>query len=435
MDPVVFTILTVIMLLILLALGLNIAFALLFSGILGILFYMGIDQTYSALRVWPFSYCYSYLLVVVPFFILLGHLAFSIGISGGLYDFAYKWVGHLPGGLAMATVVASAGFAAVTGSSAATVATIGKIAMPEMRKYRYQNKLSTGTIASSGMLGPLIPPSVISVVYGFVTRESIGAMLIAGILPGVITALLFMVSIYIRCKLNPSLCSLASGVRWTERIASLKGIWGMVLLFGIVIGSIYTGVATPTEAGAIGALAAFIIAIIMRRLKWGNLRPGLLEAGRVIAMVFAVVMGASVFGLFLSSTGIPMHVAEWISGIQLPRIFILVIILFIYIPLGCLLEPIAMMLLTLPILYPIVVTSLGYNGIWFGILVVKTVELGMITPPVGINVYVMAGIAPEVKMEDIFQGCMWFFVTDCITISILIMYPEIVLCLPRLMSF
>ena len=433
MDPITTTIVFVGLLLFLLAIGLNIAFSLMLVGTVGLFFHLGPNQAINALGVWPFSFCYSYLLVVVPLFILMGHLAFSAGISRNLYDFAYKWVGQLPGGLAMASVMASAGFAAVTGSSAATVATIGKIAYPEMKRYRYESKLSTGTIASSGMLGPLIPPSVIVAVYGYVTRESIGAVLIAGILPGILTAAMFMLMIFIRCKINPNLAPLAPPIKWKEKIASIPQVWGMLVLFGIFISTIYTGLATPTEAGAIGTLAALVIALVLRTMGWSSFRNGLLDAGKVTAMVFAVVMGSSMFGLFLSSTGVPTQMAEWVSRLEIPKILILVGMLFIYIPLGCLLEPISMMLLTLPVLYPMA-KSLGFDGVWFGILIVKVVELGMITPPVGINVYVMAGIAPDVKMEDIFRGCVWFFFTDCITMAILIMYPQIVLWLPRLMS-
>ena len=433
MDPLLAAVVFSVILFVLIALGLNIAFSLLLVGTAGLFFTMGPSQALKALAIYPFSVCYSYILVVVPLFILMGHFAFFAGISRGLYDFFYKWVGQLHGGLAMASVGAAAGFAAVTGSSAATAATVGQISLPEMRKYGYDLKLATGSIASAGTLGNLIPPSVIGVVYGYITRESVGAILIAGILPGVLTAVIFMLMIYLRCRLNPSLATLAPKTEWKERLVAVRQVWGMLLLFLVVMGLIYTGVATPTEAGAIGCLIALVIALCIGTLKWSNFIEGLLEAGRVTAMVFAIVMGASVLGLFFASTGVAMKMAQWMTGLNAPGTWLLIGILCIYLPLGMVLEPISMMLLTLPVVYPIV-TSLGFNGVWFGILLIKVVELGMITPPVGINVYVIAGIAPDVKLENVFRGCLWFIIADIFVIGILIIFPQISLWLPSLIS-
>lgn len=431
MDPSTATVLTITLLLVLLAMGVHIAFSLFLAGIVGLtLLYGGPSQALSCLGLHPFSYVNSVMLVVVPLFILLGHFAFFAGVTRGLYEFAYKWVGKFHGGLAMASVLACAGFSAVTGSSAATAATIGKIALPEMKRYGYDNKLATGAIASAGTLGNLIPPSIILVVYGFVTGESIGALLIAGIFPGIVSALIYMIMIYLRCRINPSLAALAPKVNWRERLISVRQVWGMLTLFLIVMGSIYLGIATPTEAGGVGTFAALLIAVAMRSLSWSNLREALLEAGKVTAMVFAIVMGAAILSVFLTASGAAPHTVAWIGQLQVHRMWILIGLLFLYIPLGMFLEPIAMMLITLPLVYPIITMQLGFDGVWFGIMFVKMAEIGMITPPVGINVYVIKGIAPEVKLEEIFHGCGWFVIMDIVTIAILIMFPQIVLWLP-----
>ncbi|MBN1106194.1 MAG: TRAP transporter large permease [Deltaproteobacteria bacterium] len=375
----------------------------------------------------------SYSLTVVPLFILMGQVSFHAGISRRLFDAAYKFVGHLPGGLAMATVAACAGFAAICGSTNAAAATMATVALPEMRRYKYSMILGTGTVAAGGSLGILIPPSVIFIVYGILTEQSIGKLFIAGVVPGILLSLLFLLAIYIWVKMRPEIAPKGPQMTLREKLASLKGVIETLLLFALVMGGLFVGFFTPTEAGAIGAGGAIILGFITRRLNWKKLMQALTESTRISCMVMVIVAGATMFGHFLAITRIPYALATWVSELPLPHFAIMGFIIFLYLVGGCFIDALALILLTIPIFFP-VVTNMGYDPIWFGVIIVLITQMGVITPPVGVNVYVVSGIVQEVPLEDIFKGAVPFLIAIILCSMILIPFPQIALFLPNLMQ-
>ncbi len=431
MDPITLGILALLALTVMLASGIRIAFATAITGFIGLWILRGYVPAASLASTIPQGHLSAYTLLVLPLFIMMGFFAFYAGITRDLYWAARQWVGHLPGGLAIATIFGSAGFAAASGASTASAAVMGRIALPELKKFGYDDKVSTGCVAAGGTLATMIPPSVLMVIYGFIAEESIGALLLAGILPGLLEAFSYSLMLVIRFKINPDLGPPIRGITWGDRFKSIKGVWGMVVLVILVMGTIYTGIATPTEAAGVGAMGALVLAII-GGLNFKKFRDAMVETARSTAMIFAIVAGVLIFVHFLGFTGMPAAVSETIVGMDAHPTLILIAILALYLFLGMFLDGIGMLLLTVPIILP-TIKELGIDPIVFGVLVVRMVEIGLITPPVGLNVYILKGVAPGVKMGDMFKGCGWFVFVDLINVAILIAFPSIILLIPSTM--
>jgi tripartite ATP-independent transporter DctM subunit len=407
-------------------------------GFLGMAYVGGTNAALTSMGSSPYTTASSYGLSVVPLFVLMGSFCFFSGLSRDLYSTAYKWLGHLPGGLAMATVGGCAGFAAVSGSSVATTATMGMVALPEMRRYKYDRKLATGCIAAGGSIGILIPPSIILVIYGILTEQSIGKLFLAGFIPGILEAVFYMITIYILCRMNPLLGPRGEKSNLKQRLVSLKDTWGVLALFLLVIGGIYVGIFTPTEAAGVGAFGALLFALGMsvlgkRPFTWRNFVDSLLDTGKTTAMVFVILIGANILGYFLAITRLPFALSDFVAGLAVNRYIVFSIIILVYLFLGAIMSSMAMIVLTVPILFP-VITALGFDPIWFGIIIVRVVEIGQITPPVGINVFIMQGIAKDIPMYDIFQGIVPFLIADILHVALLIAVPGIALFLPSLMK-
>jgi len=379
----------------------------------------------------------SYGLTTIPLFILMGQLAFNSGISRRLYDTAYKYLGSTHGGLAMATVSACTAFGAVCGSSPATAATMATVGLPEMRRYNYADELSAGSVASGGGLGMIMPPSVVLIVYGVLTEQSIGALFVAGIFPAILITLLFIIAIYIRCRLDPTQGPPGEKFTWGQKIRSLSGMGDTLAVFILVMGGLFIGLFTPTEAAAVGAFGVLAVSVIRKRLSWKGFVASLEETLRTSCMVMMLIAGAVVFGKFLAVTRIPFNLATWISGFDLPPYLIMAAVVLVYFIGGCVMDALALVMLTIPIFYPVVM-DLGYDPIWFGIIIVLITQIGVITPPVGINVYVVFGVAQSVlsrpiSLESIFKGIFPFLIAVIVGIVILTIFPDIVLFLPNLM--
>jgi C4-dicarboxylate transporter, DctM subunit len=422
----------IVILMVLLAFRMYIGLAMALIGFIGLSILVGLDAGISILGITPLAEGSSYTLSVIPLFVLMGQFAFISGISTDIYKTVYAWMGHFRGGLAMATVMACAGFAAVCGSSLATGATMGMVAIPEMNKYAYDDRLSTGCVAAGGTLGILIPPSIGFIIYGILTEESIGKLFMAGILPGILLASLFILAIYIQCRLRPQMGPQGDPTTWKTKIKSLGGTWGMLLLFVLVMGGIYFGVFTPTEAAGVGAFGAFLFALCKRKLNLQTLAQCLLETGKTTAMIFFIIIGANIFSTFLGLARIPMGLANFIAALALPKMLILAGIVVVYIFLGCIMDCYAIMILTVPIIFP-VIQAMQFDPIWFGVLMVIVLEVGLITPPVGLNVFVLKAAAPDVPLTVIFQGIWPFLLAAFICIVIIAIYPQIALFLPSMM--
>ncbi len=375
----------------------------------------------------------SYNLTVIPLFVLMGQIAYHAGISGRLFKAANKFLGHLPGGLAIATIGACAGFSAICGSTSATAATMASVALPEMKKYRYDPALATGVVAAGGSLGILIPPSTIFIIYGIMTEQSVGRLFVAGILPGFLLTILFIITIVVWIRIRPDLCVPAPKASSAERIASLSGVVETFILFVLVMGGLFIGLFTPTEAAGIGAFGTIVIAMVGGHLTWQGIIRALNETTRISCMILVIVAGATVFGHFLAVTTIPAQIGLWVSELPLPPAVIIGLTILVYLLLGCLMDSLAMIMLTIPVFFP-VVTALGYNPIWFGVVIVLVAEMGVITPPVGINVYVVAGVARDVPLQTIFKGAMNMMIALFTTALLLIAFPQLALFLPGLMK-
>jgi len=375
----------------------------------------------------------SYSLTVIPLFVFMGQLAFHSGISSRLFDAAYKFIGHLPGGLAMATIGACAGFSAICGSTNATAATMAAAALPEMKRYDYKPGLATGVVAAGGSLGILIPPSVIFIVYGIMTQQSIGKLFVAGILPGILLTLLFAATIALWVTLKPDLAPRGPRFTGREKLTSLSGLGETLLLFVIIMGGLFVGFFTPTEAGAVGAFSTLAIAVFRKQIDWKGFVTALRETTRITCMILVIVTGATVFGHFLAVTRIPFEIAGWIAGFDLPPWMIMMFIILTYLVGGCLIDSLALIMLTVPIFFPVVL-HLGFDPIWFGVVIVLITQIGVITPPVGINVYVVSGVARDVPLDVIFRGVVPLLLALVIGTLLLIPFPWIALYLPSLMK-
>jgi len=410
-----------------------VGFVMALVGLMGFAFLVSWDAALN-LMAQDFSSIFgSYNLTVIPLFVLMGQMAHHSGMSGRLFHAAYRFLGTLPGGLAVATIGACAGFSAICGSTSATAATMAAVALPEMKKYNYDPALATGVVAAGGSLGILIPPSTIFIVYGIMTEQSVGKLFLAGVMPGILMTLLFIVTVFIWTWNRPDLAM--PGARFTlrEKIASLAGVVETLILFVAVMGGLFIGFFTPTEAAAIGAFGTLLIAVVGRHLSWKGFTQSLVETTRVSCMILVIVAGATVFGHFLAVTRIPFDVGNWVMGLQMPPWGVMALIILVYIVLGCLMDSLAMIMLTIPIFFP-VITALGYDPIWFGVIIVLVTGMGVITPPVGINVYVVAGVARDVPLHVIFRGALRLLAAQVVTAILLILFPQIALWLPAMMQ-
>lgn len=371
----------------------------------------------------------DYTFGVIPMFLLMGAFVSNSGMSRELFRAANTFIGHLKGGLGLATILACGGFAAISGSSVATAATFSTVAYPEMRRLKYPESFAAGTIAAGGTLGAMFPPSTVLVVYGIITEQDISKLFMAGLIPGIIAILMYMTTIVIIGLVRPNLLPAAPKSSWKERLDAIKDIWAPFSLFLFVIGGLYGGLFTPTEAGGVGAGGAFIIGVLRRRLDREKILNSLLQATRTAAAVFTVLIGALIFGYFLTITGTPQKVTAFLGGLGLGPYGVLALILLMYLVLGCLMDAMAMIILTVPIVYPVIL-SLGFDPIWFAVIIVMTVELGLIHPPVGMNVFVIKSVVPELTFSRIFKGVAPFIVTDLIRLGLLIAFPILATWLP-----
>jgi tripartite ATP-independent transporter DctM subunit len=376
----------------------------------------------------PHSKGSLYALSVIPMFILIGFLAFHAGMTHALFDAARKWIGWVPGGLAVATVFATAGFAAVSGASTATAAVFSRVAIPEMLKYGYDPRLAAGVVAAGGTLASLIPPSAILVIYAIIVEESVGRLLVAGFIPGAVSALVYAAIIIFRAKLNPELGRPITGFTWSDRFRSVPGTLPIAFVIAVIFSAMYAGWATPTEAGAVGSFVVFVIALI-NGMRWKTLREALLETAKLTVMIFSLIWGVLIVVRFLGFAGLPEMFANYVVGLPYPPIVIMICILLFYVVLGMFMDAIGMLLLTLPVVYPAVI-GLGYDPIWFGIIVVKMCEVCLITPPIGLNCYVVAGVRPDIPLSAVFRGIGPFFICDIVTLGLFLAFPEIITWLP-----
>jgi len=434
MSPVVTGIAGIGLLLLLFLLRMPVAFAMAFVGVAGFAYLSDPGPALSLLAQDIFEQFSSYPLTVIPMFILMGTFAFASGISRRLFDTTYTWVGQLRGGLTMATVLACAGFAAICGSTAATAATMGKIALPEMKKHNYDNALATGTVAAAGTLGILIPPSTILIVYGILTEESIGKLFIAGVLPGLLLSLFYAATVVLLCLRNPGLGPPGAPTNWREKLRATTGIIEAVLLFLLTIGGLFLGWFSPTQAGAIGAGGALLIGLGRRQLSWKKFFEAGKDGLRTACMVLFIITGAVIFGHFMAISTIPFVLADWIGQLPMSPMGVMGVIIFIYFIGGFFMDSMALIVVTIPIFFPVVM-KLGFDPIWFGVIIVLVAEMGVITPPVGVNVFVIKGIAPDIPLHIIFRGIFPFLGALIILTVLLMIFPGIATFLPSLVSY
>ncbi|MEJ2168206.1 MAG: TRAP transporter large permease [Desulfobacterales bacterium] len=433
MHPVVSGIIGTLVVFFLLSLGMPIAFSMMLVGFLGISFLASVDAALPVLARTVYETTSHYPYTVIPLFVVMGGFAGSSGMTRQLYAAFDKWLRKLPGGLGIATIAACAGFAGVSGSSVATAAAMGTVAIPEMSRFRYSPELSAGTVAAGGTLGFLIPPSIGFVVYGMLTEQSIGKLLIAGIVPGLLLALAYTIIIVAWVKINPQVAPRRSdAVSLRDKFYSLLPVWEPLIIFMTVMGGIYLGFFTPTEAGGIGATLLFLVALLKRKLNWPVVKTSLLESVSISVMVLFLVAGANVFSTFLALSMIPIKVSTWVVSLEISRYMILTIIILIYLFLGCFLDAISMMVLTMPVIFPVVI-KLGFDPIWFGVIAVLMMEAGLLTPPMGLNVFTVAGVAKDVPLESIYRGILPFLISIFVVVLFIIIFPKTATFLPNMM--
>jgi len=389
------------------------------------------NSAYSSATQTIYESGFNYVLSVIPLFILMGNLISRAGMSRELFDAAYRWIGHWRGGLAMSTVVASAGFGSVCGSSVATAATMSKVCYLPMKKLGYSDALAAGSIAAGGTLGILIPPSTVMVIYGIMTETNIGALFAAGIIPGILAVTLLCLAVQYTTIRDPKAGPAGPRSTWSERWQALRGVWGVVVLFICSVGGIYGGVFTATEGAAVGAFGAFVFALARGTLTWRILLDILVESARTTAMLFAILIGALIFANFVNFTTLPNDLKAFIERFEVHPMMVMTAICVIYVLLGSAMEELSMILLTVPLFFPVVV-HLGFDPVWFGILVVVVVEIGLISPPVGMNMFVVQTLLPNVSLRTVFKGVWPFVVADCVRLAILLAFPAISLWLPNL---
>lgn len=432
MEPITIGIIGMLVMLAMIFSGVPIGMSLAAIGIGGNIILLGLPETGSLLYLTAWEAGTNFILTAIPLFIFMGQLVFHTGIATYLYDCVYKWFGRLPGGLAVTSVITATGFGAVTGSSLASVATMGAMVMPEMRKYRYNMALATGSLASAGTLAILIPPSVPLIIYGVWTETSIGSLFIAGILPGLLLSIGFCGMIMIRCQFNPELGPPGPRFSWGQRFASLGKLFPTLLIFLIVIGGIYGGIFTPSEAGATGSIGVLLVALFMKKLTFNAVRESLHQAGVISSVIFMILVGGIMLSKFLVQTDITPLLINSIGELDINRYWIILLLVIVYLILGAILDAFGMIILTLPLAFPLV-TSLGFDPIWFGIFITIMIELALITPPIGLNVYVMQKVAPEVPLIEIFKGTVPFLIICLVGVFLLTLFPDLALWLPRTM--
>jgi len=409
------------------------AFAMGMVGIVGMGLTRGWHPAFASTAQVVYETGFAYTLSVIPLFILMGNFVARAGLAHELFQAAYAFIGHRRGGLAHATVAACAGFGAICGSSIATAATMSKVAYPSMKKLGYSDSLSTGVMAVGGTLGIMIPPSTIMVIYGIITETNIGKLFAAGVIPGVLTALLLMAAIWLMTLHDEEHAPAGARTDWPGRWRALRGIWGVVLLVVVVLGGIYGGFFTATEGAGFGAAGAFLFALARRRLTWAILLQVLVESARTTAMLFTLLIAATIFANFVNFTSLPGDLKDWITHLGLSPVMIITAMMLIYVLLGTVMEELTMVLLTIPLFFPIV-TSLGFDPVWFGVLIVMIVQIGLISPPVGMNLFVLNSLLPNVGLTTIFRGCWPFVLVLIVMLGLLIAFPQLSLWLPSLMN-
>ncbi|MGD8257042.1 MAG: TRAP transporter large permease [Desulfobacterales bacterium] len=433
MDSVLSGIIGTLLVFLLLSLGMPIAFSMMLVGFVGISFLASVEAALPVLARTVYETSSHYPYTVIPLFVVMGGFAGSSGMTRQLYAAFDKWLRIMPGGLGIATIAACAGFAGVSGSSVATAAAMGTIAIPEMNRFHYSSKLSAGAVAAGGTLGFLIPPSIGFVVYGMLTEQSIGKLLIAGVVPGLLLALAYISVIVSWVKINPEVApSRPVAVSWKDKFISLVPVWEPLMIFLIVMGGIYFGFFTPTEAGGVGATVLFLVALFKRKLNWTVFKVALLESVSISVMVLFLVAGANIFSTFLALSTIPIKVSIWVVSLEVSRYMILVIVILIYLFLGCFLDAISMMVLTMPVIFPVII-NLGFDPIWFGVIAVLMMEAGLLTPPMGLNVFTVAGVAKDVPLESIYRGILPFLISIFLVVLIIIVFPKTATFLPNMM--
>jgi len=433
MDPLVIGILGLVGILVLIALHVPIGVAMAMAGLLSYSALQSLNIGVTLFGSQPASVISNLDIGVIPLFLLMGGFSSAAGLSADIYRLAFALVGHYRGGLAIATIGGCAGFGAVCGSSVATVATMTRVALPEMLERQYSAKLATGSIAAGGTLGMLIPPSIIMVLYGFLTEQFVIALFIAAIVPGIITVIFYSLAIFIYVRMHPEAGPSGSRLSWIERLAITGQAWGVLLLASLVLGGLYGGVFTVSEAAAVGAGTAFLFTVFRRKLTWQTLWTVLLDTAANTGMIYLLLMGASIFTFSITLSGLPEFMIGWITAFDLPPLFVIFGLLIMYLVLGSVFETIAAMIITLPFVFPLIL-ELGYDPIWWGIINVMVIEIGLITPPIGLNVFVMHGMAKEVPLQAIFAGIVPFFLADLARLIILVIFPALVLWLPRVLG-
>jgi len=410
-----------------------IGFTMLFVGILGIFVVAGAKAALSTIAVEPFSITSEYVFSVIPLFVFMGFLASHTGLSSDAFYAINKWIGHLRGGIAGATSAACAVFAAICGDAISTATTMSAVALPEMRKYKYHDRLSLGTIAASGNLGFLIPPSIPFILYATLTEQSIGTLFMSGILPGIILLFLFLATIFILIKINPQIASPAPKAGWMERIKAIRYIIGLAIIVVLVLGGIYGGIFTPTEAAAVGVFGVFVLGLVNRRITRRGIGTSVSETARMTGMIFILIIGATVFSRFMVISEIPFMLGEFVSGLDIPSIYILIVCAIFYILMGMIMDVMSIMLIVTPILHPLLV-ALGFDPVWLATVTVVLIMMGQVSPPVGIVVYALSGMVRDVPMFTIFRGALPFMGAMFIGLVLLIAFPQIALFLPHLMK-
>jgi len=428
MSPPIIGLIGIIILFSMLLIGVPMGVSFISAGFIGLVMLKGLITGLTFLGTAPLSGSSSYVLCTIPLFVLMGQFAFQSGISTDLFNSANKWLGRLPGGLALATNIACTGFAACTGTSVAGAATMGAVAFPEMMRFKYDKRLAAGCIAAGGTLGILIPPSILFIIYGVITETSIGALFIAGILPGVMLSSFFLLLIYFKCKINPELGPPGDAFTLREKLVSLKDIWGMLALLILVIGGLYAGIFSPSEAGGIGAFGSFLIMLVKRKMRKDTLFPAIMDTAQVTVFFMLVVIGVHIFNTFITVSGLPQMLVRWVTSLPLSPFVILLCILAFYIPLGCTMDSVPMVLLTMPFVFPII-EGYGFDPVWFGVLVCVLGEMAMITPPIGMNLYVTQGVT-KLPLIDVVRGILPFVAVLFIGVVILVIFPGIALYLP-----
>jgi C4-dicarboxylate transporter, DctM subunit len=432
MSPLATGLVGFIILLVLIALRAPVGLALAVTGFVGLWVLHGLDTAVFVLSTEPVATLNGYTLSVLPLFLLMGSFAVRAGLSEGLFKAANAFVGHRRGGLAMASVVACGGFGAVCGSSLATVTTMAKISIPEMLRYNYSPKLAAGAIAAGGTLGILIPPSLVMIIYAFLTETSVGKLFAAGIIPGAVATLLYVIAVVILMRFKPELGPAAQRLAWRARFATLRDVWGVVALFALVMGGIFIGAFSPTEGAAVGAFGALVLGVANRRIDWAGFVACIKETMQVSAMIFFIVIGISIFDYFMQASRVPEELGAYVAGLQLSPATVMAGIILFLVLLGCVMDSIAIVFLTTPFLFPIIV-HLGYDPVWFGIVMVVIVEFGLITPPFGMNVFVISKMTPEVSTWGAFEGVAPFIASDIVRVAIFLVFPGLVLWLPNLL--